>query len=65
MALNPFFLQGSKGEQGLVLSDDLEIACIDSSIKVVEIQREGTRPQKISEFMHGSRIKKGSNFNNA
>ncbi len=55
-------ISNNKGEQGLVLSDDLEIACIDGSIKVVEIQREGKRPQKISEFMLGSQIKKGSNL---
>ena len=58
-------LSAKTGEPGSVLSDNLEIACKDGSIKVLEIQKEGKRQQKISEFMHGSRIKKGSNFNNA
>ena len=53
------------GEAGDVLSDNLEIACKEGSIKVLEIQKEGKRPQKINEFMHGSQIKKGSNLNNA
>ena len=53
------------GERGIVLSDNLEIACKEGSIKVLEIQKEGKRPQKINEFMHGSQIKKGSNLNNA
>ena len=53
------------GETGNVLSDSLEIACKEGSIKVLEIQKEGKRPQKINEFMHGSQIKKGSNLNNA
>ena len=53
------------GEIGIVLSDNLEIACKEGSIKVLEIQKEGKRPQKINEFMHGSQIKKGSNLNNA
>ena len=53
------------GEIGSVLSDNLEIACKEGSIKVLEIQKEGKRPQKINEFMHGSQIKKGSNLNNA
>ena len=35
------------------------------SIKVLEIQRQGKRPQNISEFMLGSQIKKGSNLSNA
>ena len=58
-------LSAKTGEPGSVLSDNLEIACKDGSIKVLEIQKEGKRQQKINEFMHGSQIKKGSNFNNA
>ena len=58
-------LSHKTGEVGGVLSDNLEIACKDGSIKVLEIQKEGKRPQKINEFMHGSQIKKGSNLNNA
>ena len=48
------------GKPGEVLNDYLEIACGDKkSIKVVEIQKEGKRPQNIGEFILGSRIKKG------
>ena len=48
------------GDPGEVLNDYLEIACGDKkSIKVLGIQRQGKRPQNISEFMLGSRIKKG------
>ena len=48
------------GNPGEVLNNYLEIACGDKkSIKVMEIQREGKRPQNINEFMLGSRIKKG------
>ena len=43
----------------------MEIACKEGAIKVLEIQKEGKRPQKINEFMHGSQIKNGSNLNNA
>ena len=50
---------------GNVLSDNLEIACLKGSIKIIEIQREGKRPQKINEFMLGSQIKKGSSLKNA
>ena len=49
------------GKNGEVLSDNLEIACGNNkSIKILEIQREGKKVQKIGEFMIGSRIKKGS-----
>ncbi len=58
-------LSSKSGEKGIVLSDGLEIACSQGSIKVLEIQKEGKRPQKINEFMRGSQIKKGSNLNNA
>ena len=53
------------GEIGEVLDNYLEISCGNKkSIKVIEIQRQGKRPQNISEFMLGSQIKKGSNLNN-
>ena len=53
-----------KGEIGSVLGDYLEVGCSDKSIKILEIQRQGKLPQKISEFMIGSQIKKGSSLKN-
>ena len=54
------------GKIGEVLSDKLEIACCNNqSIKILEIQRQGKKPQKIGEFMLGSRIKKGSLISDA
>ena len=54
-----------KGKVGEVISDKLEIACDNNqSIKILEIQRQGKRPQKIGEFMLGSQIKKGSIISN-
>ena len=54
-----------KGEVGEVISDKLEIVCgSNNSIKVLEIQRQGKKPQKIGEFMLGSQIKKGSILSN-
>ena len=53
------------GEVGEVVSDTLEVACGNNqTIKILEIQRQGKNPQKISEFMLGSRIKKGSQISN-
>ena len=53
------------GKAGEVISDKLEIACINNqSIKIVEIQREGKKVQRINEFILGSQIKKGSIISN-
>ena len=53
------------GKIGEVVSDSLEIACGNNkSIKILEIQREGKKVQKIGEFMLGSQIKKGSIITN-
>jgi methionyl-tRNA formyltransferase len=54
-----------KGKNGEVITDNLEIACGNQkSIKIIEIQREGKKVQKIGEFMLGSRIRKGSLISN-
>ncbi|MDA7781436.1 methionyl-tRNA formyltransferase [Candidatus Pelagibacter sp.] len=53
------------GEIGEVLTSDLEIGCGDQkSIKVIEIQRQGKKPQNINEFVLGSQIVKGSRLTN-
>ncbi len=52
------------GSSGEVLSDKLEIACSkNESIKVIEIQKEGKKVQKINEFLNGSKISKGCTLN--
>ncbi len=53
------------GKIGEVLTNDMEIACgKNQSIKILEIQRQGKRIQKIEEFIPGSQIKKGTNLIN-
>ena len=53
------------GKKGEVITDSLEIVCGDQkSIRVLEIQREGKKIQKIGEFMLGSQIRKGSIISN-
>ncbi len=53
------------GKVGEVISDKLEIACSkNQSIKILEIQRQGKKSQKIGEFVLGSKIKKGSIISN-
>ena len=53
-------ISNGSGKIGEVLNNELEIACgNDKSIKILEIQRKGKKPQKIEEFILGSEIKKG------
>ncbi len=53
------------GKNGEVITDNLEVACNnEKSIKILEIQREGKKVQKIGEFMLGSKIRKGSVISN-
>ena len=55
----------SLGKIGEVINDKLEISCGNNqSIKILEIQRQGKKPQKINEFILGSQIKKGSVIEN-
>jgi len=54
-----------KGNPGIILDEYFKVACNNKSIKILEIQRQGKRPQKINEFMLGSQIKVGSNLNDA
>ena len=54
------------GKIGEVLSNYIEVSCGNKkSIKIIEIQRQGKRPQNMGEFMLGSQIKKGSVLCNA
>ena len=57
-------LSNTKGDQGVILNDNFEIGCAKDSIKVLEIQREGKKAQKIKEFLLGTQIKKGTNLKN-
>ena len=58
-------LSNTIGDQGVILNDNFEIGCAKDSIKVLEIQREGKKAQKIKEFLLGTQIKKGTNLKNA
>ena len=53
----------TKGQPGVILNENFEIGCADNSIKVLEIQREGKKVQKIKEFIFGTSMKKGTNLN--
>ena len=50
------------GEPGIVLNENLEVACGKNSIRIIEIQRQGKKVQKAREFMSGSLISADSNL---
>ena len=52
-------LSDLKGQPGIVLDDELTIACGSKSIRIKELQRQGKNKQKTTEFLLGSKIKKG------
>jgi len=58
-------LSNAKGDPGVILNENFEIGCTENSIKILKIQREGKKVQKIGEFMLGTQMKKGTNLNNA
>ena len=48
-----------KGNPGEVLSQKLDVGCGHNSIKIVEIQKQGKKIQKLKEFLLGNPIKNG------
>jgi methionyl-tRNA formyltransferase len=52
-------LSNTTGDPGVILNENFEIGCAENSIKVLEIQRQGKKVQKIAEFMLGTQMKKG------
>ena len=47
------------GKPGLVLDDNLTIGCGINSLEILDLQRQGKKPQKKIDFLLGSKIKKG------
>jgi methionyl-tRNA formyltransferase len=48
------------GEPGRVLDDDLNVACGEGAIRLLELQREGRKPMRAQEFLRGTPIPSGS-----
>ena len=53
----------AKGKAGTILDENLTIACKESSIKILEIQRQGKNKQSVKDFILGKKIEKGSILN--
>ena len=57
-------LSENSAKLGEIVDDELTISCGEKSLKVIEIQREGKKPQLVKEFLLGSKLKKGIILNN-
>lgn len=49
-----------EGEAGTVMDDELTIACGNGTIRLVELQKAGSKPMKVEEFLRGNSIPKGT-----
>ena len=56
-------LATGSGQPGVVLDDQLTIACGEGAIRIFELQRAGKAPMKAAEFLRGTPLKAGAHFN--
>ena len=52
-----------KGNPGEVIHKNFTIGCSVNSIQVLELQKEGKKEMKTSEYLKGNNLKIGSNVN--
>ena len=48
------------GRPGMIIEENLIIACKSNSVQILELQRQGKKKQTIKEFLLGNKIKKGA-----
>ena len=53
-------LMPESGELGVVLDDNLTVACADGAVRLVELQRAGRKPMQAEEFMRGFALSRGA-----
>ena len=51
------------GKAGLIINEDLTIACGEKALNILEIQRQGKGIMSINELIRGFQFKKGDNVN--
>ena len=48
-----------KGQPGVVLNENLTIACSTNAVQVLELQKEGKKKISVQEFLRGNKLKTG------
>ena len=48
------------GKPGEILDDKFTIACSENAIQILELQKEGKRIMKVSEYLKGNNLKIGT-----
>ncbi len=51
-----------KGKPGEILNENFIIACQENSVKILELQKEGKKKMKTSEYLKGNKLEIGSNI---
>lgn len=49
-----------RGAPGTVLDDRLAVACAEGAVRIMELQKAGSRPMKAGEFLRGTPIVRGT-----
>ena len=52
-----------RGNAGLIINEDLTIACSEKALNILEIQRQGKDIMSVSDLIRGFKFKKGDNVN--
>ena len=50
-----------EGKPGVILKENFTIACAENSIEILELQKEGKKKMKTSEYLKGNKLEIGSN----
>ena len=50
-----------EGKPGEILKENFTIACQENSIEILELQKEGKKKMKTSEYLKGTKLEIGSN----
>ncbi|MFN3351240.1 methionyl-tRNA formyltransferase [Pseudorhodoplanes sp.] len=53
-------LASGEGAPGILLDDNLTVACGDDAIRLLELQRAGGKPMKADEFLRGISVRRGT-----
>jgi methionyl-tRNA formyltransferase len=51
-------VEGS-GQPGMLVDDELTVACREKAVRLIEVQRAGGRPTTSAEFLRGIKLQKG------